>query len=155
MPAAERRKGVAFEREVARALRSVFERAERGFQFRDGSDAAPDVDGTPWWIECKNRKTVKLKEWWETAVVQNDGRDPLLVIKRAGFPLEKCLVVMHFETFLSIVENINGGPGQAVRGGGEAEEEARPQEEEKESRRGPEAADEEEGFPDPGDFWTL
>lgn len=48
-----RSKGHAWEREVAGVLRSVFKGAKRGLsQTRDGSDV-PDVDGTPFWIECK------------------------------------------------------------------------------------------------------
>lgn len=48
-----RTKGAVGEREVVDLLKPVFPHAERSYhQARSGSDA-PDVDGTPYWIECE------------------------------------------------------------------------------------------------------
>jgi len=48
----QRRKGQRGERETAILWRSVYPDARRGSQSRSGKDAS-DVEGTPWWIECK------------------------------------------------------------------------------------------------------
>ena len=49
-----RNKGAAFEREVARALQTVWPDAHRAGQTQaSDSIVMPDVEGTPYWIECK------------------------------------------------------------------------------------------------------
>lgn len=57
-PINSRRKGANFERDIARALRAVWPDARRrGGAQADGRGCEPDVDGTPFWIECKRTKT--------------------------------------------------------------------------------------------------
>lgn len=51
-----RTKGLAFEREIARRMRPFYPEAKRGLQYQAG-DYAPDVMGTPYYIECKRGKT--------------------------------------------------------------------------------------------------
>lgn len=56
-----RNKGAAFEREIARRLRVVWPDARRGIgQARSASEVS-DVEGTPYWIECKRCKKVNVK----------------------------------------------------------------------------------------------
>jgi hypothetical protein len=53
-----RTKGHNFERLVARTLRFSFPDARRGKQYTGGREA--DVEGTPFRIECKRLKTVRI-----------------------------------------------------------------------------------------------
>lgn len=54
MGARSRRKGHEFEREVAEAFREAgFTEARRGLGQADGGRKLPDVEGTPYWVECK------------------------------------------------------------------------------------------------------
>jgi Holliday junction resolvase len=50
-----RTKGHSFEREIARKFRRWFPNARRGLQYQDG-EHCPDVQGTPFYIECKRYK---------------------------------------------------------------------------------------------------
>lgn len=54
-PAGRRRKGHSFERLISSLLRVLYPEAERAPQYTKGR---PDVDGTPFWIECKRLATV-------------------------------------------------------------------------------------------------
>ena len=56
------------------------EHVRRGYQTRAGSEA-PDVDLTPFWIECKRGKKVNLRAALRQATEATDGR-PCLVIGR-------------------------------------------------------------------------
>lgn len=61
-----RRRGHQFERDMARRLKTVFPNARRGWQFRGGVEA-PDIIGTPFWVECKRYKSFTagmLKKWF-------------------------------------------------------------------------------------------
>lgn len=77
----QRTKGRVFERWVARVLRPLFgEHVKRGFQSRSGRDA-PDVDGTPFHVECKHGKLVNLRAALKQAQAATDGR-PVVVIAK-------------------------------------------------------------------------
>lgn len=85
---ASRRKGHDFEREIAARLRAVFgEDVKRGWQARDGADA-PDVDGTPFWIECKRGKRTSiyaaLRQAEDAAWSACDKRAPVAICKDDG-----------------------------------------------------------------------
>lgn len=58
MGKSQRDKGHGFERRVAKDLREFWPEAKRGFQTRGGTSEAPDVDGTPFFVECKAHKRV-------------------------------------------------------------------------------------------------
>lgn len=80
--AASRRKGHTWERQVARDLREIFgPDVKRGFQTRGGTKEAPDVDGTPWFIECKCGKATNIKAALRQAVEATDGRPPVAICK--------------------------------------------------------------------------
>jgi hypothetical protein len=57
-----RNRGKCFERDVANALKEVYPLARRLYgQSRKGADA-PDVGGTPFWVECGTGGTVAIRE---------------------------------------------------------------------------------------------
>lgn len=68
MGAYQRTKGHNFERLVAKLLRPIWDGAKRGFQTRGGTGEAPDVDGTPWYIEVKKGKRTNPKKAYEQAM---------------------------------------------------------------------------------------
>ncbi len=95
-------KGRAFEQETARKLRPMFgDRVKRGFQRRDGREA-PDVDGTPYWIECKHAKCVNVRAAMAQAIAATDGRPPVVIAKDNGVRVP--LVVMRLGDWLDLVE---------------------------------------------------
>lgn len=80
--AASRRKGHNFEREIARDLRKIFgEDVGRGIQTRTGTREVPDVDGTPWFIECKCGKQTNIKAALRQAAEATEGRPPVAICK--------------------------------------------------------------------------
>lgn len=84
-PGGQRRKGHNFERYVARRLREVWPEAKRGLTQSRGA-TTPDVDGTPWWIECKTGKRVNVRKAFEQArrdshAAMNSSR-PVIVIAK-------------------------------------------------------------------------
>lgn len=57
-----RRKGKTYERETANALKAVWPAARRLYgQSRKGADA-PDVGGTPFWVECGAGGTIAIRD---------------------------------------------------------------------------------------------
>jgi hypothetical protein len=71
---APRVKGHRFEREVSDLFKELYgEHVKRGFQTRDGSEC-PDVDGTPFWIECKKGKQTRPLAALQQAEEASDGR---------------------------------------------------------------------------------
>ena len=76
-----RRKGRAWEQEVARILRPLFgDGVRRGWQSRSGKDAS-DIEGTPYHIECKHGKAVSVWAAMRQAVEASNGRMPVVVAK--------------------------------------------------------------------------
>lgn len=75
-----RTKGHAWERYVARFLRPLWPEAKRGWQQRDGAEQC-DVEGTPYWIECKRMKRVNVQGALTQALNDTDGRPVVLIWK--------------------------------------------------------------------------
>lgn len=75
-----RRKGHDFERDIAAALRPIWPEARRGAQSRAGTDA-PDVDGTPYWIECKRGRRPSIPAACKQALAATDGRPVVVIVK--------------------------------------------------------------------------
>lgn len=97
-----RDKGRKFEQVAARKLRPLFgDRVKRGFQRRDGREA-PDVDGTPFWIECKHAKCVNVRAALAQAVTATDGRPPVVIAQDNGVRVP--MVVMRLDDWLDLVE---------------------------------------------------
>jgi hypothetical protein len=56
----QRQKGAVYERHIANRLREVYPTARRGIGQARSAFEVPDVDGVPFWVECKHRKTVNV-----------------------------------------------------------------------------------------------
>ena len=111
-----RRKGAAFERGVAIALRSVWPAARRGIgQARSGGEV-PDVDRTPYWVEAKHRRTVCIRAAYEQAAAATDGRPPMTVTRENRGPM---LVTMRLADFLDLAERAATGSQSALSENGE------------------------------------
>ena len=102
-----RTKGHDFERAVARTLRANFPEARRGLQYKDPREC--DVEGTPFRIECKRLKVVRMADIYRAlgqveadAEAHGDDR-PCIIIHRED--RGKACVTMRLSTAASIVEN--------------------------------------------------
>lgn len=100
MSKSQRTKGHSWERKVASELRDLFPDARRGYQTRGGTSEAPDVDGTPWFIECKVGKRPNIRAAMEQATTNTDGRPCLVVTKRDR---EEPLATMKWSDFLYLL----------------------------------------------------
>lgn len=103
--AAVRRKGLNFEREVARMLRERMPGcdAKRGLGQPRSSAEVPDVDVPGFWIECKVGKRPPVREALDHAVecaARTKGRAPVAVVKEDRRPP---FVVMPLEDWLDLV----------------------------------------------------
>jgi len=116
-----RTSGHTMERQTAILLRDTFPDAKRGYQSRGGTSAAPDVDGTPFYIECKHEllpnipKALMQAELGRYKVSEEgtkivDKRPPVAITKRkkAGPYKGKRLVTMRFEDWLELVARAEG-----------------------------------------------
>jgi hypothetical protein len=96
--AGARRKGFAWEREIARRLREATGNADikRGFQSRNGGEA-PDVDLAGWWIEAKVGRKPNLRaalaqaiaaappDRKPVAIVKDDRQEPVVMLRLTDF----------------------------------------------------------------------
>ena len=93
---------------MARQFRKIFgDRVKRGWQAREGSEA-PDVDGTPWWIECKKGKQTNIKAALRQAIDAGghvrgagDPRPPLAICRDDGM---RATATMFLDDFLDLVQ---------------------------------------------------
>lgn len=98
-----RNKGKVGEREVATSLRELFgPQVRRGWQARDGADA-PDIEGTPFWVEVKRGRParsvgVAVRQAVEAAGRAKDVRRVLVVAREDR---QEAIVGMTFETWLA------------------------------------------------------
>lgn len=98
-----RQKGHNFERETAEWFRRFFPEAKRGLgQARNAGEVA-DVEGTPYWVECKRGK-VNITAALRQARTQTDGRTPLVVYK---FDRERIGVAMDLDMFERLLRLIH------------------------------------------------
>ncbi len=95
-----RRKGHNFERATATALKGLWPESKRGIQYTGGGEA-PDVDGTPYWVECKCGKRTNIKAAVKQATEASDGR-PIVVISKND--REPTLVTMLFGDWYGLHE---------------------------------------------------
>lgn len=74
-------KGRRGEQRVATMYRSIYgDRVRRGNQGRRGDDEA-DVEGTPWFIECKTGKIVSVRAALRQAEEARDSRPAIVHVK--------------------------------------------------------------------------
>jgi hypothetical protein len=109
-----RRKGHDFEREVAALFRELWPEAKRGLQSRGGTAEAPDVEGTPFWIEVKKGAKTNIKAALEQAAVAcrpptpdgsqvTDTRPPLAITKDDR---RKAIASMYLEDFMELLRRL-------------------------------------------------
>lgn len=108
MSRSQREKGKRGERSAAEALRVVYPQARRGWQARDGADA-PDVDGTPWWVESKVGRNPPLWPAWRQALEDTDGRPPLVIARRDR---EEAVALLRLSDLVALLERARDA-GQA------------------------------------------
>ena len=99
-----RTKGRKFEQDCAKPLRVIFgERVKRGWQTRNGSKDALDIENTPFAIECKHQERPNIFAAYEQAVegAKHNGGIPLAIVKKNQ---GKALAVLSYEDFLAMVE---------------------------------------------------
>lgn len=113
-----RRKGHDFERAIARLLRVVWPGSARGDQARFGTGQAPDVDGTPYYIECKAQKRVNIKAAYEQACagameearrLHSAPRTPVAITKDDRSHI---LVTMSLMDWKALVTKAHGGSSE-------------------------------------------
>lgn len=108
--------GQTHERKIANALKHLFPGARRGYQVRGGTSKAPDVDGTPFYIECKHRKQPNILaaltqadlaryKVTEEGTKQVDFRPPVAITnKKFDKRGHGDVVTMRFGDWLDLVE---------------------------------------------------
>ena len=107
MGKAQRAKGYRFERAVVNDLKDIYgEQVRRGWQSRFGSDA-PDVEGTPYWIECKHHKRVSIKQALKQATEDSEKskepRTPLAICKDDG---KDAIAVMYWSDLVELLRKV-------------------------------------------------
>lgn len=100
MGRSQRSKGQRGEREAASAWRVVYPDARRGSQSRSGKDAS-DVEGTPWWIECKTLARIQVLKHLDQAEADTDGRPCVVRLRRDGDT--RAVVLLREELLLEIL----------------------------------------------------
>lgn len=105
MGRSQRRKGQRGERETAILWRSVYPDARRGSQSRSGKDAS-DVEGTPWWIECKTLARIAALRHLEQAEADTDGRPCVVRLRKDGD--KRAAVLLREELFLELLQRLGG-----------------------------------------------
>ncbi len=115
MGASQRRKGHAFEREVAIAFRQALgltaQQVKRGLsQPRGGTGEEPDVvlpDSLRWWVECKvgarPNLLAALEQAWRGIAAAESVTKPLVVAKKDR---HDPVVVLELEDFLNLVSEL-------------------------------------------------
>lgn len=104
MSARSRRKGAAFELWVAEQLRVLWPAARRGLgQARTGAEA-PDVDGSPWWIQTKHGQRpnvpAAMRQAERDASAAHDDRPPVAITRANRGPV---LVTMELAAWLDVM----------------------------------------------------
>jgi len=94
-----RRKGHDFERATAVNLRPIWENARRGFQ-REAESQPPDVEGTPFWIECKKGKRTSIPAALRQAAEATDGRPIMAICKDDRRPATVTICLDDFVEFV-------------------------------------------------------
>lgn len=115
-----RTKGKVWERAVAALLRPIFgEQAKRGYQSRSGRDGC-DVEGTPFWVECKHGALVNLRAALKQALTDSDGRPAVVCAKDDR---SAPLAVMRLSDWIELVQAAHAkGVAEALKKLGEGGE---------------------------------
>ena len=106
-----KQKGSRNEREVAELIRKYGFDARRSAQYCGNTgDAADITSDLPYHIEVKHQERLEIDKWWEQAVHDSKGKEPLLVFRKNR---QRWRVVMDFEHFLSLMKNVLATDGDS------------------------------------------
>lgn len=110
MSRSQRTKGASFEREMARLLAGVYPGARRGIGQARDSREVPDVDNTPFWVECKVGQRPNVYAAFRQAEEARDDR-PTLVIARKNpekpFDTRMDLAVVGLDTMVELLGELD------------------------------------------------
>jgi len=95
-----RTKGHDFERLISNTLKALWPGAKRGLQTQSSPLKPPDVDGTPFYIECKKGKRTNIKAALAQATLNTDGRPPVAITRDDR---KDILVTLKLKDFIDIV----------------------------------------------------
>jgi len=105
-----RTKGADFERDIAVELRVLYPSARRGAQMqaRLGLKAAAeekfaDVEGTPWWVECKHGKSISIHGALAQGTAATDGR---AVIAITRIDRHAAVASMYLQDFMHLLRDV-------------------------------------------------
>lgn len=57
-------------------------------------------------IECKNHATLHIPEWWkQTKKLESLAREPVLVFKIYGEPMQETKAIIYLDTLLELIKN--------------------------------------------------
>ena len=107
MSKTSKRKGKAFEQQIAHIFRIAFEGTDvrRGWQARMGSDA-PDVVFPGLWVECKHRHVVNIPGALAQAQKDAQGRAmPVAITRKTGAKDILCTITM--QDFIHLLKAAN------------------------------------------------
>jgi hypothetical protein len=100
MGKSQRDKGKRGERECVNWIKEIYPDARRSAN-QSGGAAQPDVDGTPYWVECKSGKSIglwaALKQAMEDRKLAKDPRPCMLYLARTN---GERVIVMRAEDFM-------------------------------------------------------
>lgn len=109
MSAMQRRKGAAWERELAAFLRSEGIEAKRGIGQARASSEVPDVDVDGWWIEAKRHARTNpkaaLSQAIEDASANGENRIPVAVCRDNGTSLSETTVTLRLTDWVHLVRD--------------------------------------------------
>lgn len=97
----QKTKGGKFERDIAQKLAKFWPDAKRGLGQARSGDEVSDVEGTPFWIECKHWRKCSPNTAYDQAEKATDGRPVLVVTKDDRRPV---LVTMTLDEWMDLVE---------------------------------------------------
>ena len=120
-----RAKGQQFQRDIANTLAVVYCWAKSASQYLGGKREGSDVQGTPYFVECKDTATISIPQWWKQAEDDKKALDCddeiALVFKLRGKPL----VCITLEEFVRLQRVETGRVRRAWEGGVHSVETAR------------------------------
>ena len=94
-------KGKAFERKIARLLKTIWPMARRGYQSRGGGKEACDVEGTPYHIECSIGSGPIMAKWGQA--VQDSKICGLVPIVIKKFDGQEPIVICRLRSWLTLL----------------------------------------------------
>lgn len=101
----QRVKGATYERWVANVLKAIWPGAKRGIGQTRAAGDVPDVDGTPYWIECKHHAgTVNIRAAFDQALTAcSDARRVVVISKVTG---SYDLATMDLAMFVELMQEL-------------------------------------------------